>query len=236
MYTKTITFNPTSWHPGWHDNAKQIAWHERTCLCIWTAFLKRNPVFLSIVGRENEKRALKRPLVFDSQRKRQLKLKKTLLPSCYNGYPRFRQRKVTFVCYDLLMSICILVVNRWNSLFAPHRWNFSRQEYVLRSTFYIAESSFAFCEELAHKKGRFSSARPSSITLSRFPCHQNFWAKVIAVLAMIQTGVSILKTISLAFCDLRAGKWNSCPSNINKQSCHWINGRRSCKIITKVHS
>ena len=43
--------------------------------------------------------------------------------------------------------------------------------------------------------------------LSRFPCHQvNFWAKVIAVLAMMQTGVSILKTISLLFCDLRAGK------------------------------
>ena len=76
----------------------------------------------------------------------------------------FRQPERTLVCYDLLMSICILVVNRWNSLFAPHRWNFSRQEYVLRSTFYIAESSFAFCEELAHKKGRFSSARPSSIT------------------------------------------------------------------------
>ena len=34
---------------------------------------------------------------------------------------------------------------------------------VLRSTFYIAESSFAFCEELAHKKGKFSSARTSSI-------------------------------------------------------------------------
>ena len=34
----------------------------------------------------------------------------------------------------------------------------------------------------------------------------NFWAKVIAVLAMIQTGVPILKTISLAFCELRAGK------------------------------
>ena len=33
------------------------------------AFLKRNPVFLSIVGRENEKRALKRKLVFDSPRK-----------------------------------------------------------------------------------------------------------------------------------------------------------------------
>ena len=42
--------------------------------------------------------------------------------------------------------------------------------------------------------------------LSRFPCHQvNFWAKVIAVLAMIETDMSILKTISLAFCDLRAG-------------------------------
>ena len=129
------------------------------------------------------------------------------------------------------MSICILVVNCWNSLFAPHRWNFSRQEYKLRSTFYIAESSFAFCEQLAQKKGKFSSA------FSRFACHQvNFWAKVIAVLAMIQTGVSILKTTSLALCDLRAGKWNSCPSNISKQSCHWINGRRSCKIITKVHS
>ena len=46
-------------------------------------------------------------------------------------------RKVTLVCYDFLMSICILVVNHWNSLFAPHRWNFSRQEYVLQSTFYI---------------------------------------------------------------------------------------------------
>ena len=52
---------------------------------IWTAFLKRNPVFLSIVGRENEKRALKCELVFDSQRKRQLKLRKTLFPLCYNG-------------------------------------------------------------------------------------------------------------------------------------------------------
>ena len=53
--------------------------------CIGTAFLKRNRVFLSIVGRENEKRALKRELVFDSQRKRQLKLRKTLFPLCYNG-------------------------------------------------------------------------------------------------------------------------------------------------------
>ena len=43
--------------------------------------------------------------------------------------------------------------------------------------------------------------------LSRFPCHQvNFWANVIAVLVAIQTGVSILQTISLAFYDLRAGK------------------------------
>ena len=33
--------------------------------------------------------------------------------------------------------------------------------------------------------------------LSHFPCHQvNFWAKVIPVLVTIQTGVSILKTIS----------------------------------------
>ena len=62
----------------------------------------------------------------------------------------FRQTDSNLVCYDLLMSICILVVNRWNSLFAPHRWNSSRQEYVLRSTFYLVESSFAFCEELAH--------------------------------------------------------------------------------------
>ena len=46
-------------------------------------------------------------------------------------------RKVTLVCYDFLMSICILAVNHWNSLFAPRRWNFSRQEYVLQSTFYI---------------------------------------------------------------------------------------------------
>ena len=76
----------------------------------------------------------------------------------------FGQTESNLVCYYLLMSICILVVNRWNSLFALHRWNFSRQEYVLRSTFYIAESSFAFCEELAHKKGKFSSARSSSIT------------------------------------------------------------------------
>ena len=47
--------------------------------------IKQNPVFLSIFDRENEKRALKRELVFDSQRKRQLKLRKTLLPSSYNG-------------------------------------------------------------------------------------------------------------------------------------------------------
>ena len=47
-------------------------------VCIWTAFLERNPVFLSIVGKKNEKRALKRELVFDFQRKRQLKLRKTL--------------------------------------------------------------------------------------------------------------------------------------------------------------
>ena len=82
------------------------------------------------------------------------------------------------------------------------------------------ESSFAFCEELAHKKRKISQ-RTDVIdrVLSRFACHQvNFWAKVIAVLAMIQTGVSILKTISLALSDLRAGKGNSCPSNINKQS------------------
>ena len=66
--------------------------------------------------------------------------------------------------------------------------------------------------------------------LSRFPCHQvNFWAKVIPVLAMIETDMSILKTISLAFCDLRAGKRNNFPTNINKN-------RQSSEIITKVHS
>ena len=65
----------------------------------------------------------------------------------------FRQTESNLVCYDLL-TICILVVNRWNSLFAPHRWNFSRQEYVLRSIFYIAESSFAFCEENFPAHGR----------------------------------------------------------------------------------
>ena len=150
----------------------------------------------------------------------------------------FRQTESNISLLWPLMSICILVVNRRNSLFAPHRWNSSRQEYVLRRTFYLVESSFAFCEELAHKTGKFSSARPSWIT-----CYLAFlvikWTsgpKQIAVLVAIQTGVSILKTIFWAFCDLRAGKWNNCASNFNKQSCHWINGRPSCKIITKVHS
>ena len=40
-----------------------------------------NPVFLSIIGKKNEKRALKREVVFDFQRKRLLKLRKRLLPS-----------------------------------------------------------------------------------------------------------------------------------------------------------
>ena len=52
---------------------------------IRTAFLERNLVVLFIVGKKNEKRALKRELVFDFERKRQLKLRKTLPPSCYNG-------------------------------------------------------------------------------------------------------------------------------------------------------
>ena len=76
----------------------------------------------------------------------------------------FWQTKSNISLLCLNVHNCILVVKRWNSLFAPHRWNFSRQEYVLRSTFYIAESSFAFREELAHKKGKFSSARPWLIT------------------------------------------------------------------------
>ena len=38
-------------------------------------------MFLSIIGKKNEKRALKREVVFDFQRKRLLKLRKRLLPS-----------------------------------------------------------------------------------------------------------------------------------------------------------
>ena len=67
------------------DISEHVKMTCKICLCIWTAFFERNPVFLSIVGTKNEKRALKRELVFDFQRKRQLKLRKTLPPSCYNG-------------------------------------------------------------------------------------------------------------------------------------------------------
>ena len=135
------------------------------------------------------------------------------------------------------MSICILVVNRSNSLFATSLKFFSPRICIAK---HFLHSGIFFCllwGISAEKRKIFQRTAVIDHMLSCFPCYQvNFWAKVIAVLAMIETDMSILKTISLAFCDLRAGRWNSCPSNIKKKSCHWINGRRSAKIITKVHS
>ena len=56
------------------------------------------------------------------------------------------------------------------------------------------------------------------------------------VFPVANIGVSLLKTMSLAQCDLGAGKCTSCPSRSNKKSCHCIMEGDRLKSFKKIIS